>query len=149
MTEATILRRYKAAGSEREKKEAINVMTELNACSSEVITRILIDGGVPQEEILSLYRKKKVSKEKVNQIAKGIKQTAIDASAREAIQAADDVDSKEVAQAADVKQTSAIPISVIDACIKRIDEIAVQIMHLQNESKEISEFLFGKLDSKR
>ena len=149
MTEATILRRYRAAGSEREKKEAINVMAELNDCNQEMIKRILINGGVEQEEILDLYRKKKVNKEKVNQMEKGIKQIAIEASVKEATQAADEIKTQEPNPAADILQTMVIPSSVIEICVKRMDEIAVQIMSLQNESQEISRFIFGNVERRR
>lgn len=124
----------------KDQRKQIGILADLNGCDKEKIRTILIHHGV---KLPTPGRPKKEIKEAQEKIEKK-REAAVKIEKRKASEVLPiPMETPEVVRETLIKKTAPLPLSVIMALQKRIDEIEIEKKELTVEQEEIINFLEG------
>lgn len=140
MTDTEIVSKYKRAEN---KKEQISILAQLNACDEDEIKKVLLKGGLTEDDL----PKKRGRKPGTKETKKMPEEKAIAEETNEALAEMLEMPELTPEEEKQVDGALAIPEPVRTACMARVSVLTDKIIELEKERNCIQDYLEGVSDN--
>lgn len=140
MTDTEIVSKYKRAEN---KKEQISILAQLNACDEDEIKKVLLKGGLTEDDL----PKKRGRKPGTKEAKKMTEEKAIAEETNEALAEMLEMPELTPEEEKQVDRALAIPEPVRTACMARVSVLTDKIIELEKERDCIQDYLEGVSDN--
>lgn len=140
MTDTEIVSKYKRAEN---KKEQISILAQLNACDEDEIKKVLLKGGLTEDDL----PKKRGRKPGTKETKKMPEEKVIAEETNEALAEMLEMPELTPEEEKQVDRALAIPEPVRTACMARVSVLTDKIIELEKERNCIQDYLEGVSDN--
>lgn len=140
MTDTEIVSKYKRAEN---KKEQISILAQLNACDEDEIKKVLLKGGLTEDDL----PKKRGRKPGAKETKKMPEEKVIAEEKNEALAEMLEMPELTPEEEKQVDRALAIPEPVRTACMARVSVLTDKIIELEKERDCIQDYLEGVSDN--
>lgn len=144
MTDIEIVSRYRRAEN---KKEQLSILAQLNACDEDDIKKILLQGGLTEEDLPKKRGRKPGNKETKKMPEEKVVVDETKEAEREALAEMLEIPELTPEEENQVDRALAIPEPVRTACVVRVSVLTDKIIELEKERNCIQDYLEGVSDN--